>query len=72
MAAKSLDPVKAMIAQAVQHHMVTGPTRPPLMPMPSDVESVEASIIGPLETMVRVKTLDQGVRYFNIKVSEQM
>lgn len=70
--ARQPDPVKNMIAQAVQHHMVTGSARPPLMPLPANVESVEASIIGPLETMVRVKTLDQGVRYFNVKVSEQM
>lgn len=44
------DPVKAMIAQAVQHHMVTGPDRPPLLPQDPDVKSIEAHILSPLET----------------------
>jgi hypothetical protein len=59
-----------MISQAVQHHMVTGPNQPPLMEQPDNVESVEGSVISYLETQIRVVTRNQGVRYFNVKVSE--
>lgn len=64
------DPVKMMIAQAVQHHMVTGPDRPPLPQQDPDVESIETHILGPLETQLRVRTYEHGTRYFTVKVSE--
>lgn len=66
------DPVKAMVAQSVQHHLVTGPDRPPLMDKPDNVESVEGQIIKPTETVIRVVTSNQGVRYFLAKVSEML
>lgn len=67
-----LDPVKAMIAQAVQHHLVIGPARPELPPKPDNVESTDAQIISQAETLIRVVTSDQGVRYFRVKVSEML
>jgi hypothetical protein len=70
--ARRPDPIKAMIAQAVQHHMVTGSDRPPLPQKDPDVESIETHILGPLETQLRVKTYTQGTRYFNIRVSESI
>ncbi len=69
---RELDPIKRMIAQAVQHHMATGPDRPALPPKPDNVESVEGQIVSPIETMMRVKTTNQGTRYFFIKISESM
>ena len=66
------DPVKAMIAQAVQYYMATTSDRPGLMPQPEDVESIEGQIVSPTETLMRVKTFKHGVRYFKIKVSEMM
>lgn len=68
-----MDPIKAMVAQAVQHHLISDPAiRPALVPCPENVESVEGQIISPAETMVRVVTRNQGVRYFTVKVSEMM
>lgn len=69
---KKIDPIKAMIAQAVQHHLVTGSDRPPLPPQPNDVDEVEAQIISTTETLVRVKTHQHGIRYFRVKISEMM
>ena len=69
---RELDPIKRMIAQAVQHHMTTGPDRPALPPKPDDVKSVEGQVVSPLETMMRVVTEKHGVRYFVIQVSESM
>lgn len=67
-----LDPIKEMIAQAVQHHMVTGKDRPGLMQQPEDVDDVEGQIVSPTETLIRVKTREHGIRYFKIKVSEML
>lgn len=72
MSSRALDPIKAMIAQSVQHHLVTGPAQPPLMEQPDNVESVEGQIIKPTETMIRVLTTNQGVRYFHVTVREMM
>jgi len=68
----SLDPVKAMIAQAVQHHLVVGKGQPPIPPKPDNVESAEGQATSPTETLVRVVTTNQGVRYFRVKVSEML
>lgn len=64
------DPVKLMVSAAVQHHLVTGTCRPPLPPQPDNVKSTEGQIISPTETLIRVVTTNQGVRYFRVKVSE--
>lgn len=66
------DPVKNMVAQAVQHHLVTGPDRPALPVQPDNVESSEGQIVSPIETMVRVVTTNQGIRYFRVRVSEMI
>jgi len=69
-----LDPVKALIAQAVQHYLVSGEEngQPPLPPKPDNVETTEGQAISPTETLVRVVTTNQGVRYFKVKVSEMI
>lgn len=64
-----MDDVKAMIAQAVQHHMVTGPDRPRLPEKPDEVLDTEGRISTPLVTMIRVKTLT-GIRLFEVRVKE--
>lgn len=65
-----LDPVKAMVAQAVQHHLVTGSARPGLPDMPDEVAGeVEGRIVSPLETLVRVRTA-AGFRVFFVTVRE--
>jgi len=71
---RELDPVKAMVAQAVQHHLVSGESngQPPMPPKPDDVESSEGQVISPTETLVRVVTYTHGVRYFRVKVSEML
>jgi len=70
--ARQLDPIKAMVSQAIQHHLVTVGHVPELPPRPDNVDDVEGQVISPTETMIRVKTRDQGVRYFRVKVSEMM
>lgn len=69
-----LDPVKAMVAQSVQHHLVSGESngQPPMPSKPDNVESAEGQVISPIETLVRVVTSNQGVRYFRVKVSEML
>ena len=68
---RQLDPIKAMIAAAVQHHLVSAQNSPPaLKPAPENVIEVEAHAISPTETKVRVKTTNRGTRYFTVKLSE--
>lgn len=69
---KVMDPVKAMIAQLVQRHIVTDASRPPLANQPEDVDTVEAQVISPTETLIRVKTHSHGTRYFHVKIREMM
>lgn len=69
---RELDPIKAMIAQTVQHHLVTGSGQPPIPPEPDNVESVEAQAVSPSLTVIRVVTTNQGVRYLRVQVSEMM
>ena len=70
----SLDPVKALIAQTVQHYLVSSEEsgQPPIPPKPDNVETAEGQVISPTETLVRVVTTNQGVRYFRVKVSEMI
>jgi hypothetical protein len=75
MADRTLDPIKALVAQSVQHHLVSygdGQEPIPLPPRPDNVESAEGQVISATETLVRVVTTDQGVRYFKVKVSEMI
>ncbi|HWI67575.1 MAG TPA: hypothetical protein VNS88_04285 [Nitrospiraceae bacterium] len=67
-----MDPIKAMVAQAVQHHLIEGKNQPPIPPKPGNVELAEGLVISPVETLVRVHTFDQGTRYFRVKVSEML
>jgi hypothetical protein len=68
---RQLDPVKTMVAQSVQHHLVTRGHAPDLPPKPDEVEDVEGHAISPTETMIRVKTT-KTTRYFRVKISEMM
>lgn len=73
MPSRKLDPIKKGLAVAIQHHFLTGPDRPPkVLPVPMNVESVEGSIISPTETQIRVKTTNEGTRYFTIKLTEHI
>lgn len=67
-----MDDIKRMVAQAVQHHALPKETAPPLPAKPPGVLEVEATRVSDLVTQVRVKTFGHGVRYFTIKVSENI
>lgn len=69
---RGVDPVKAMIAQSVQHHLVSGKNQPAMPDKPDNVISAEGMPISATETTIRVVTENQGVRYFTVKVSENM
>ena len=69
---KRLDPIKLMLAVAIQNHFIKGPDKPQLLPRPENVISVEASIVTPTETQVRVVTTNEGVRYFTYKLTEHI
>lgn len=65
-----LDPVKAMVAQVVQHWLVTGLARPELPDRPDEVsDNPEGRIVTPLETLIHVRT-DKGIRRFYVTVRE--
>jgi hypothetical protein len=65
------DPVARMIAQIVQHHLITSPAeRPELPEMPARVTAIEAHAVGELDTGVVVTTADRGTRYFLVRVAE--
>ena len=77
---RTLDPIKLMIAQAVQYHLISDPkARPPLMPQPEEVESMVAHAISETETTIRVVSYKgegrnryKSIRYFTVKVSEML
>jgi hypothetical protein len=66
---QKLDPVKAMVAQAVQHHLVTGSARPELPAKPEEVEDVEGRIVSPLETLI-IFGNGRDIRRFYVTVRE--
>jgi hypothetical protein len=69
-ASHKLDPIKKMIAEVVQHHLETvGPSQASRIPY---IDYVEVHIISPTETMLRIKTHNQGTRNFTVKVTENM
>lgn len=71
MPSRNLDPIKKMIAQAVQHHLIPDPgTRPPLPTQPLSVKEIDATAQDALTTVIRVRTTDSGTRYFQVRVSE--
>ena len=67
---RPLDPIKAMVAQAVQHHLVTGEARPPLPDMVRTVDKTEGFIVSPTETTIRVTEDDGSVRSFSVVLRE--
>ena len=68
---RGIDPIKQMLCNAVQHHLVSRDQNPPpLLPAPDNVIEVVAYSISPTQTQVKVKTTDQGTRYFTVKLSE--
>ncbi len=62
MSRPAADPVARMIAQTVQHHLITSPERPDLPALPAEVTAVEAHAVGELDTGIAVTTADRGVR----------
>lgn len=70
MTTRTMDPIKRMIAMVVQQHLET--VGPSLAHREMNIDYVEVHTISPTETMLRVKTHDQGTRNFTIKVSENM
>jgi hypothetical protein len=65
------DPVKEMLAAAVQHHMCTGEARPALHVQPDNVLNVTGVPISPTETMLRVVFRDETpTRYFRVILRE--
>jgi hypothetical protein len=61
------DPVKSLIARAVQRYLVV--TGLDLSPLP-EVTAVEAHPLGALATGVVITMADQRLRYFIVRVSE--
>lgn len=63
------EPIRRMIAQSIQHHLVTN-NRPALPEKPADVDSVVGFMIGPSEIRLRVR-LDNGTfRTFTVTLRE--
>lgn len=66
-----LDPVKGRIAESVQANLLPISVIEHLK-REFGVTDVEISVIKPSETMIRVKTEREGIRYFRVKLSEMM
>jgi hypothetical protein len=66
------EPIRKMIAQAIQHHLVTGAARPELPERPAEVESVTGFVIGPSETRLRVKMDNGTYRTFTVTIRENL
>lgn len=63
------EPVRNMIMQAIQHHLVTN-SKPALPEKPKEVDSVIGFLVGPSEVRLRVK-LDNGTfRTFTVTLRE--
>lgn len=64
------DPIRRMIAQSIQHHLVTGTERPALPEKPAEVVSVVGFRIGPSEIRLRVKLDNDTFRTFTVTLRE--
>jgi hypothetical protein len=60
-----------MVHQAIQHHLVTGPERPPLPQPAPGVVSVACSATSPGTLEVRVELHGVTTRVFTLTVEEQ-
>ena len=70
MPSRAMDPIKTMIAEVVQQHLLTvGPGQANRDP---DIDYVEVHVISPTVTMLRVKTHKQGTRNFTIRTTENI
>lgn len=63
------EPVRRMLMQSIQHHLVTA-DRPALPEKPDEVDSVTGFLVGPSEVRLRVR-LDNGTfRTFTVTLRE--
>jgi hypothetical protein len=67
---RKLDPIKAMVAQSIQHHLVTGANRPALPEKPEEVVDVTGFVINPSEIRLRVKLENDTYRTFTVNIRE--
>jgi hypothetical protein len=64
------EPVRSMLMQSIQHHLVTGAQRPALPEKPAEVVSVTGFMVGPSEVRLRVKLENDTFRTFTITLRE--
>jgi hypothetical protein len=66
-----LDATLRMIAQVVQHHIITGPEQPLMPTVPVDIRLIESQPVTPLVTQIRVHVSgEHRPRYFTVEVRE--
>ena len=66
----SMDPLKAMLAQTIQHYLVTEPAQPELPEPLAEVKSITGFAIGPSEVRLRVRMENDTYRTFTITIRE--
>lgn len=64
------EPVRHMLMQSIQHHLVTGTDRPVLPEKPAEVDSVVGFMVGPSEIRLRVKLENGTFRTFTVSLRE--
>ena len=63
------EPVRHMLMQSIQHHLVTN-GRPALPEKPEEVDSVTGWSVGPSEIRLRVKLENGTFRTFTVTLRE--
>ena len=64
------DPIRNMITTAVQHCLLQGSEKPPLLPKPGDVISVSSKAVSPTVTQLIVELVGRKPRFFEVTVRE--
>jgi hypothetical protein len=64
------EPVRRMLMQSLEHHLITGARRPELPNKPDEVVDVTGFIIGPSELRLRVKLENGTFRTFTVMLRE--
>jgi len=64
------DPIRNMITTAVQHCLLQGADKPPLLPKPDDVTGISSRAVSPTVTQLIVEFDIYPSRVFEVTVRE--
>ena len=68
-----MDPIKTAIAKAVMDGIIPISAIKRIKDNPAmGVHDIEINAVSPTESLIRIKTQSQGIRYFRVKISEML